>query len=76
VEKLSHVTDNIQSKAEQILALVSGLDLGEAVKSEGGKGTGALPFYTVHTANKFILNFPTIKCCPYVRSVLALNLHL
>jgi hypothetical protein len=38
VEKLSHVTDNIQSKAEQILALVNGLDLGEVVRSDGGKG--------------------------------------
>jgi hypothetical protein len=38
VEKLSHVTDNIQSKTEQILALVNGLDLGEVVKTDGGKG--------------------------------------
>ena len=38
VEKLSHVTDNIQSKAEQILALVNGLELGEVVKTDGGKG--------------------------------------
>ena len=38
VEKLSHVTDNIQSKTEQVLALVNGLDLGEVLKSDGGKG--------------------------------------
>jgi hypothetical protein len=60
VEKLSHVTDNIQSKTEQILALVNGLDLGEVVKTDGGKGGETRVFLFSSESNVLIMIYSVL----------------